>query len=132
MSAREKALVLKAWIRFLRSGLRYAYFTQRLYHHIMQHCSFIAHYDRYGFFTTYFERGEDTALFLSQFDARGECRSVEYGGGCWISGEYEDLNRAMVEEGRAYIPTLIDQALARQRETDIATARALLEKHGIS
>jgi hypothetical protein len=132
MSARDKALVLKAWVRFLKSGLRYAYFTKLLYHHLMQHCSFIAHYDRYGFFTTYFEQGEDAARFLSQFDARGECRSVEYGGGYWISGEYEDINRAMVEEGKAYIPSLIDRVHADQREADIATARALLRKHGIS
>lgn len=52
----------------------------------MLHCSFIAHYNRLGFIEAYFERGEDTIKFLSQFDKRGFCRSVEYGGTWWLSG----------------------------------------------
>ena len=76
MSAREKELVLKAWVGFLRNGLRWEGFTRRLYEHLHLHCQFIAHYNRAGFYQTYFERGEDTVRFLSQFDRRGECRSV--------------------------------------------------------
>lgn len=79
MSGREKALVLKAWVRFLRRGLRDADFSGRLYRHLINHCSFIAYYDRAGFYDTYFAAGEDAARFLSQFDARGGCSSVEYG-----------------------------------------------------
>ena len=60
--------------------MRFAHFTKRLYEHLHLHCSFIAHYNRLGFYAEYFERGEDTARFLSQFDSRGDCRSVEYGG----------------------------------------------------
>ena len=74
MSTREKALVLKAWVRFLKNGLRPEDFSDRLYTHLMLHCSFIAHYNRAGFYATYFENGEDTRRFLSQFDKRGECR----------------------------------------------------------
>src|SRR5207245_10219143 len=43
MSAREKALVLKAWVRFLKNGLREEDFSDRLYTHLINHCSFIAH-----------------------------------------------------------------------------------------
>jgi hypothetical protein len=130
LSAAEKQLVLKAWVRFLRKGLRYADFTKRLYEHLHLHCSFIAHYNRMGFYQTYFEQGEDTVRFLSQFDLRGECRSVEYGGTWWLQGEYADLSGAMCKEAALYIPKLIEQAQARQRAADIDQARELLSKHG--
>jgi hypothetical protein len=129
-SAREKQLVLKAWVRFLRQGLRFASFTDRLYQHLHLHCSFIAHYNRAGFYQTYFEGGEKVALFLSQFDRRGECRSIEYGGNWWLRGDYQDLNRAMIEEGAKHIPALMEKAQARQREADLADAQALLTRYG--
>lgn len=131
MTAREKELVLKAWLRFLKNGLRFGDFSDRLYKHLTLHCSFIAHYDRLGFYQTYFENGEDTVRFLSQFDKRGESRSVEYGGTWWLQGDYKDLNRAMVEEGTAYTPPLIEKAQLRQRESDLARASDLIAKHGL-
>ena len=130
LSAREKALVLKAWVRFLKNGLREEDFSDRLYTHLINHCSFIAHYNRAGFYATYFENGEDTTRFLSQFDKRGgEYRSVEYGGS-WRLVEYEDLNRAMIEEASGYIPALMEQASAKAKEADLTEARRLAAKHG--
>jgi hypothetical protein len=131
MTAREKQLVLKAWVRFLKHGLRLADFTKRLYEHVHLHCSFIAHYNRPGFFEEYFERGEDTARFLSQFDNRGECQSVEYGGTWWLQGDHSDLNRAMVEEATKYIPALLENARTAQRQADLAAAERLAAKHGL-
>jgi hypothetical protein len=131
MSAREKELVRKAWVRFLKHGLRFEDFSRRLYEHLHLHCQFIAHYDRAGFYRTYFENGKDTVRFLSQFDKRGECRSIEYGMMSWREGEYEDLARAMIEEASAYIPELLGKAQARQRKADIAEAQRLLAKHGL-
>ena len=115
MTVREKELTLKSWVRFLRSGLRFEDFTDRLYRHLHLHCGFIAHYNRLGFYETYFEDGEDTVRFLSQFDKRGDSQSVEYGGTWWRSGDYEDLSRAMIEEAAPYVPKLMEQALAEQR-----------------
>ena len=129
MSAREKALVLKAWVRFLKNGLRWEHFSGRLYRHLINHCGFIAHYSRAGYYATYFENGEDAMRFLSQFDKRGECRSVEYGGS-WFDGLYEDLNSAMIEEAVRYIPALLEQTSAKAKETDLAEARRLAAKHG--
>ena len=129
MSAREKLLVLKAWVRFLKNGLRREDFSDRLYRHLINHCGFIAHYSRAGYYATYFENGEDTTRFLSQFDKRGECRSVEYEGS-WFDGEYEDLRRAMIEEASGYIPALMEQASAKAKEADLAEARRLAAKHG--
>ncbi len=131
MSAREKGLVLTAWVQFLRNGLRFEDFSRRLYEHLHLHCQFIAHYDRAGFYRTYFENGEDTMRFLSQFDKRGECRSIEYGMMSWFGDEYGDLARAMVEEATPYIPNLIGLAQATQREADLAEARRLVAKHGL-
>ena len=131
LSARDKQLVLKAWVRFLKNGLRVEDFSRRLHEHLYLHCRFIAHYDRAGFHRTYFERGEDTVRFLSKFDNRGEGRSTEYVGGWWLEGEYADINGAMVEEGAKYIPALIEKAHQAQRDADIAQAQALLAKHGV-
>jgi len=129
MSAREKLLVLKAWARFLKNGLRREDFSDRLYTHLINHCSFIAHYDRAGFYATYFENGEDTMRFLSQFDKRGECRSVEYGWS-WRLVEYEDLSRAMIEEASGYVPALMEQASGKAKAADLAEAQRLAAKHG--
>src|SRR5271169_283699 len=106
MSAAQKATILRAWVRFLKSGLQFEQFTKVLYNHLIQHCSFIAHYDRAEFYSFYFERGDSIARFLSQFDSRGPCASVEYGGRHWLSGDNEDIIRAMIAEGEAFIPSL--------------------------
>src|SRR2546425_5455766 len=98
LSAHDKTLVLKVWVRFLKNGLRFEDFSDRLYKHLTLHCSFIAHYNRAGFYAEYFERGEDTARFLSQFDERGECRSVEYGGSWGVYGGYPGIHETIIAE----------------------------------
>lgn len=63
MTAAEKRRVLVQWTRFLRILARsypdkeccFRAFPEALYRHLMLHCSFIAHYNRLGFFET-FER----------------------------------------------------------------------------
>lgn len=136
MSAREKAQVLRQWETFLKYGCKWEHFGKALYNHLIQHCSFIAHYDRAGFYGTYFHNGEDTARFMKQFDAReadgcGVPRSVEYGGTWWVNGDYEDINKAMIEVAGKYIPGLVATAEESQRNADVLRARALLAKHGL-
>jgi len=131
MSAVQKTKVLTAWIRFLKGGLQFNQFTKALYEHLIQHCSFIAHCSRSGFYGHYFEDGDATALFLSQFDARGPCLSVEYGSRYWLTGEYEDLNRAMILEAKEFVPSLATAAYRKQQAADIAKATALFAKHGL-
>jgi len=138
LSAVEKQKVLRQWEAFLKSGCHKDYFTQALYHHLTQHCSFIAHYDRAGFFATYFVEPEDTAHFLSQFDDRKESLrgrpspiSIEYGTS-WTNGpDYEDINTAMCIVAQPYIPQLIAFGNAAQKDMDVARAKALLAKHGL-
>lgn len=135
MTAAEKEAVLKQWERFLSSGLKWERFNKALYNHLIQHCSFIAHYDRAGFYSTYFESGDDIAAFLSQFDKRnaeanGIPRSIEYGDTWWVDDDNGDINRAMIETATKYIPNLLEQARQKQEDADISLARALLAKHG--
>ena len=131
MLATEKARVLRAWEAFLRHGCRQKDFTRALYEHLVLHCNFNAHYNRDGFYRTYFVEGEHTAHFLTQFDRSRGCERVGYGGMSWLPGEYGDINNAMVEVAAKYIPALTQVALKRQQEADVARARALLAKHGI-
>ena len=134
MDAETKRKVLKHWKAFLESGLQKGKFTKLLYHHLIQHCSFIAHYDINGFYSTYFENGDDTIQFLSQFDGRqGMPKSVEYGMTYWLTDEdYYDINSEMVRIAGKYMPFLLEMARISQRDRDLELARLLLAKHGKS
>jgi len=134
MSAAEKSKVLRHWEMFLRSSLKKDKFTKALYEHLIQHCSFIAHYDIHGFYATYFENGDNTRHFLSQFDTRsGMPKSVEYGMTYWLTDEdYYDVNTEMCRIAWKYIPALELKATNDQRHADLAYAETLLKKHGMS
>ena len=134
MSAGEKQKVLRQWRMFLNSGLSKNNFTKALYDHLIQHCSFIAHYDRQGFYSTYFEEGEDAVHFLSQFDNRnGIPNSIEYGMvGWYTTPDYNDINSEMCRIATKYIPALVEKCQHRQREKDILRATSLLAKHGLT
>lgn len=134
MPADEKWKVLHQWDQFLKSNCAKDKFTERLYDHLSQHCSFIAHYDRHGFYDTYFEEPEDTIHFLSQFDNRnGTPMSIEYG---WISDwyndeDYHDINAEMCRIASRYIPDLVKKCETDQEDKDITRAKLLMAKHGI-
>ncbi len=134
-SAAEKSKVLKHWERFLKSGMDKDKFTRALYDHLINHCSFIAHYDIHGFYATYFESGDSTLDFLSQFDTRGNeiPRSIEYGMTYWLTDEdYHDVNTEMCRIAWKYIPVLELKAKNDQRHADLAHAEVLLKKHGMN
>lgn len=133
MTAAEKRKVLRQWHRFLQGGCIRDDFTGALYEHLIMNCSFIAHYDRNGFWGTYFSESEDTIHFLSQFDDRnGIPRSIEYGMTGWYTAhDYHDINSAMCQTAGRYIPELSEVLQRRQAEKDISRAALLLAKHGI-
>jgi len=89
MTASEKHKVLSHWKAFLMHGLKREHFTKRLYQHLHLHCGFIAHYSLYGFYSTYFESGQDTQLFFEML-----CSNINvlYG-----AGYYNDINMATLE-----------------------------------
>jgi len=133
MTAEEKRKVLRQWDLFLKCGATKETFTHPLYHHLTQHCSFIAHYDRSGFYSTYFEEPEDTIHFLSQFDNRkGIPRSIEYGMTYWYTDvDYNDINTEMCRIASRYIPTLVEKCQTEQKERDVLRAKQLLAKHDL-
>jgi hypothetical protein len=134
MTAAEKTEVLHAWVRFLKSGCDKTKFTKALYHHLTQHCSFIAHYDRNGFYDVYFGQVTPGSFrFLDQFDPQKQGISAEYGDTHWLSASNTgaDLNEAMRDAAAPYVKSLRSHFQETQRQAELALAARLLEKHGL-
>ena len=127
MTAREKGSVFRDWDRFLDSGFERKYFTKHLYNHLIQHCSFIAHYNQDGFYSMYFGEKRNTGRFIDQFT---DGVSAEYGMDYWLRGDYDDINPAMCEVMGKYAPGLKRVFEDAIEEEDIGIARSLLAKHG--
>ena len=135
-TAQEREFVFRDWTHFLGplalddpgAGLWHA-FTQRLYHHLMQHCSYIAHYNRAGFYETYFADPEDTSKFLQQFDGDKGYLSYEYGADYWLRGDYEDINRALCgafEPRKVGIYAALDRRIRAQKLAQIERLKSEL------
>lgn len=131
MTIDEKRLVLEQWNTFIKKGFRLQDFTDRVYRHLSLHCQFIAHYDKYGFYNSYFVDPASTIKFLTQFDNDGERHSVEYNSSRWLQGEYADINQAMCDNLEPYKKELYVRLNNTIKEHDLAQARYLLEKHGL-
>jgi hypothetical protein len=117
MSAHDKRLALRAWETFLAHGCQFKHFTKRLYEHLIQHCSFIAHYNRLGFYDHYFRAPETIQHFLDQFDESKGCRSIEIGMDLWVRDpDYRDINAAMCRIAGVHMTHL--RADADQAEFD--------------
>ena len=111
MSAKEKEMVLKQWRTFLKRGCQWEHFTKRLYDHLTLHCSFIAHYNRLGFYDYYFNAGSQREKFFSQFDISEGGVSVEIGMTYWRTcSDYGDINMAMCQEFAKYKRELLRAA----------------------
>ncbi len=136
MTAQQKRRVLGDWVRFFQSGMELKRFTKRLYQHLTLHCSFIAHFNRQGFFDTYFANPESFQRFLNQFDRTKGCVSSEYGMTYWIrdgndvSAEYYDLNNALVDAIADMLPALREQA--RQRAVEAAQEQVRLAEQKLA
>jgi hypothetical protein len=133
MSGAEKQLVLKAWITFLKHGCRSEHFTERLYDHLSLHCSFIAHFDRHGFYEFYFSHpSERTYRFLDQFDPSKPGIAAELGAMYWLMDRAtgSDLNQAMREVAAPYIAKLRYQFSEAEKQSDLVAASLLAAKYG--
>lgn len=115
MTAKEKELVLKNWKTFLKHGLKKQHFTKRLYEHLHLHCGYVANYDIHGFYSTYFEAGQDTERFFDHFCTY----TVSHYG---ANSDYDDLNTAMREVYDEY-----KDAIEKKAAADIADSLNLLE-----
>ena len=128
MTAHEKEMVLKQWKTFVKHGFKWSHFTNRLYNHLIMHCSFIAHYSRSGFYSVYFGANRaSTVRFIGQFCGG---LSVEYGYNIWKQGDYEDLNDAMIDVMKPAAKRLIKDLEHAAKEDELGRARAIFEKYG--
>ncbi len=108
MTAQEKQMTYKQWNTFLREGLKQEHFTKRIYNHLHLHCGFIAHYNIDGFYSTYFEAGEDTERFFDNLISDGGY------------GDTRDLTQAMIELYEASYKTKINEASTDNVDNRIA------------
>jgi hypothetical protein len=103
MTSREKELVLKNWRNFLEHGLQKQHFTKRLYEHLHLHCGFIANFNIHGFYSAYFEAGQDTERFFEHF-----CNYTA--ADCRANGDYGDVNTAMRQVYEEFKPSILSKA----------------------
>lgn len=140
MSAVEKELVLKHWKRFMggldgydfteESQLRLQkLFPRMLYEHLINHCSFIAHYNQCGFFQTYFTDPSDTIRFLEQF-GKQPYTSIEYGDNYWETGDYADINTEMCNVTTPLFEKLRSRFSDFAKQKDLNNAAVIAHKHG--
>jgi hypothetical protein len=66
MTAEQKKKVLRQWDKFIEGGFSFHLFTDAIYQHLNLHCGFIAHYNRAGFYSTYWNG--DFIAFARQTD----------------------------------------------------------------
>ena len=129
LSAKTKEKILRDWHTFIRHGFRFEDFSEALYHHLIQHASFIAHYDRQTFWEVYFDNNfGHFARFINQFG--GDLRAAELGLPDWmLSHTGADLNAAMITDMRLFfeifITVLEEEAIAAYNAEKWAELRAL-------
>lgn len=135
LSAAQKRKILEAWKCFLKSGCGKTQFTADLYDHLSQHCSFIAHFDRHGFYAFYFERiTPELFRFFDQFDPALPGLSAEYNTTHWLSEHNTgaDLNDAMRETAGPYLDALRQRFEEDRRQGEINAANKILSRYGLT
>lgn len=66
MTGEQKRKVLGQWDKFIKGGFSHHLFTDAIYQHLNLHCGFIAHFNRMGFYSTYWNG--DFIAFAKQTD----------------------------------------------------------------
>lgn len=69
-TAADKAKAVNAYVRFVRSGFKKPLFTRAVYTFLHVHLSFIAHYDRDGFYYHFFTSEKGLSEFMWEFERR--------------------------------------------------------------
>lgn len=67
MTADDKQKLVRAWTTFVKHGFQWSHFSDRIYKHLSLHVGHIAHFDRGGFWQTWFKDGEDRLAFIDHF-----------------------------------------------------------------
>ena len=128
MTAKEKTMVYKTWVRFidlLADGdiiNAEKAFSNRLYTHLMQNCGYIAHYDKNGFWHTYFEGYVNVDSFFKNWEN-------DYKG--WMN-DYSDINKAMQEYVAPKIKDIIALQYSKERKDAILQAKHAVKQYGLT
>ena len=121
LSKSQKETILKNWCRFIKSGFKKGNFTRAIYEHLHLHCGFIAHFDRNGFFNTYFVEPQDTIAFMEIFERN--CP------GSWKHFK-NDLTSVMMQElekNKKLILKKLYKKNLTNKESELETAKKNLE-----
>jgi hypothetical protein len=115
LSAKEKAKVLKEWTGFVKSGFLPERFTKNIYEHLHLHCGYIAHYDKGGYYYTYWN-DEILRYAAKNGSALSPVPGVFYE---WkrflkqftIRGDYQDISTAMMIILKTELAKVVDKLL---------------------
>jgi hypothetical protein len=104
---------------FVRGDFKRSLFTKLLYHHLIQHFGFIAHYDINGFYNTYFITPEGTESFIYCIKNNHHMK------------EYDDVNSVIKLILNQHKDRIIYECNKKIVDRDIKLAKALLNFHDI-
>ncbi|HQP52288.1 MAG TPA: hypothetical protein PLA06_08945 [Syntrophorhabdaceae bacterium] len=99
MTAAEKANVLNKWRVFVNSSYKKENFTKSIYEHLCLHCGFIAHYNKSGFYSTYWYDPDPEGATPARFVDVEEFLHPHFN----YYSEYKDLNTAMLFVLKEYL-----------------------------
>ncbi|MBP7526791.1 MAG: hypothetical protein KA801_02640 [Syntrophorhabdaceae bacterium] len=110
LTADEKKNVLHDWNRFIKNGYAWSCFTDKIYKHLSLHCGFIAHFNRIGFYQTYW-REDVPALARERNMAVRPVPEIFFN---WVPFlaqytiwlDYDDVNIAMIYSLRSSLIAL--------------------------
>ena len=113
MSAEQKKKMLRQWDRFIEKGFSFPLFTDAIYQHLNLHCGFIAHYNRSGFYSTYWN-GDFVTLALKTGMLLRPVPTVFFNWErflssfrCW--GEWAGMNASMLHALKSHLTSTIKE-----------------------
>ena len=115
-TAQDKAAFAKQFVRFLQSDFAAKHFTDKFYRRLSNTFGHIAHYNRGGFWDTFFTTTADKVRFLER-TLQHPC----YGDPAWT---YSDVERAL--QGWLQVDGTLDRYRQRLAEETEAAERAEL------
>jgi len=130
MTAREKELTAKQFKNFVKKLVTLGSceetqkaFSKRVYEHLHLNCGFIAHYDIYGFYSTYFNGDiDDFERFAEHFIEDGKISPYHY------TEDYNDINFAFSEILIERYKEIVINFSEETKENDLAKAQRLVAK----
>lgn len=126
-AAKAKKKFMTAFVKFVEGGFREGDFSKTAYEGLYLHCGLMAHYNREGFYGTYFE----TALGKIQFWSEIERHYARGLSGPWVDVEAELIAMAPSEIAHARAVRDAEVELAERKELERLVSKYPDEAAGI-